>query len=262
MFSNSNKAVLVNSSSLKSEVSPAGDFKLGSGWVSLPERKSEQKVTDAPRGISHASKSFVGSVHRDADGDEEMQPGAGCEKKEETPPGQFVRSMVRGVMVAKGVVLPCKFYGPSVSVSYASGVAASKQSWNPLAVGEFATFADLFSEYKVKRIVVTVWFTTSAEKFIIGGDPGGVVTGTPTDAISNLSGSQRWNTLQTHKSAPIFGSDASKAPVAPKSSGGFVSIVTPWTGQTCMLATTASGGSTSECYQYQTCYELEFRCRY
>jgi hypothetical protein len=254
-----------------------------SGWVSLPSGK--------------AHKSFVGSVNRDdsiisgsigpllvrPEAKDDMdcsddQPGQPSvknkcvEEKRETPMPSIGNFLARGAMVAAGVVIPVRFYGALTTVTYSSGVATTKLAWNPLAIGEFATFADLFSEYKLKRVVTSVWFANSdttlaiqlkPDVFIIGSDPGSVVTGTPTSAISNLSKSQRWNTLQTNKSAPIHGANCAEAPVAPKSSGGYVSIVTPWTGQTCMFAQSGnSAAGTNISFLYQAAYELEFRSRY
>jgi hypothetical protein len=156
-----------------------------------------------------------------------------------------------------------------VPVSYATAQAAQALiSWNPTGLTSFTDFALLFSQYKVSKVEVVVWFPeqnisacTSSDVFIVGADPGLALSGSNTaPEVSDLSHSEHWNTSVTTKLASRFSANAQEVPLATDKQG-FIDTTSSWSGQTVCLAESAAS-STSVAYQYQVRYHVTFRNRF
>jgi len=149
-----------------------------------------------------------------------------------------------------------------------AGVASAKVSWDPTSTGQFSSFASLFSEYKVKAVIIKLWTTGNALgaadtplALIVASDPGALVS-TPTFALAAESMKAEWyNGLTTAKRCISHLSDGSKAPVSPLTADGFAKIATSWTGQTLIVADSCDGTATSRLFNYQIIFDIVFRCR-
>lgn len=158
--------------------------------------------------------------------------------------------------------------GLATVVTLSSSVATLKASWDPSGLTSFTDFALLFSQYKVKRVLMRVWFPgessvagSGTSTFLIGADPGMIISGTPGSInVSDLSHSEAWNAIITSKKVASFSSDASEVPLILDKSG-FLDVTSSWSGQTCAFAS-AAGSSTLTAFIYQLIYEVEFRNRF
>lgn len=161
-----------------------------------------------------------------------------------------------------------RFASALSAVALSSGVGTAKVSWDPSSNGEFTDFALLFSQYKVESVKITVWFPnessaagTGTSIFLIGADPGMVVTGTPTaSGVSDLTHSARWNTIVSMKSAPTFVADAHDAPLA-RNMQGFIDTTSSWVGQT-VIYSQSSATSTLNAFNYQVMWNVSFCNRF
>lgn len=164
--------------------------------------------------------------------------------------------------------LRTRIFSGITAVAFSSGLATSKVSWDPSSNNEFTEFALLFSQYKVDRVKLSVWFPnegsasgTGTSIFIIGADPGMVTTGAPgAEGTSQLSHSARWNAIVTTKSVSSFEADARDVPLV-RDMRGFIDTTSSWSGQTCVFAESAVT-STLTAYTYQVEYEVVFRNRF
>jgi hypothetical protein len=149
-----------------------------------------------------------------------------------------------------------------------SSVATLKASWDPSGLTSFTDFALLFSQYRVKRVKLRVWFPgessvagSGTSIFLIGADPGMIISGTPTTVnVSDLQKSESWNAIITSKKAAEFICSASEVPLVLDKSG-FLDVTSSWSGQTCVYAA-ADGTSTLTAFNYQLVFDVEFRNRF
>jgi hypothetical protein len=246
-----------------SAYSPSLKTSVGSGWVSLHDAKSD-----------HSRKSFVGSVNRDTDMDEYMEPGRGSEEKEVkekilTISLKSIKSMQSLISGVKSY--PIRLSGSATAVNSTTGdVAPLLALWNPIANAEFVDFAVLFTEYKVVRHKLTLWFTPQsaanyANLALVGSDPAVRLTlGTlTTSAVSNLGDVKRYNPQSTTLKAIEFTSGQKLCDAAlqsvPLTRDGWQLTSDAWGGQTALFAQTLA--ATGLAFYYQQTWDIHFRCR-
>jgi hypothetical protein len=158
--------------------------------------------------------------------------------------------------------------GTQSVVAYSSSSSATlKASWDPSGLSSFTDFALLFSQYRVKEVLMRVWFPgessvagTGTSIFLVGADPGMLIA-TPTSVnVSDLQKSESWNCIITSKKTACFTAVASEVPLILDKSG-FLDVTSSWSGQTCVYAA-ADASSSLTSFNYQLIFEVEFRNRF
>jgi hypothetical protein len=158
--------------------------------------------------------------------------------------------------------------GTQAVATLSSSVATLKASWDPSGLTSFTDFALLFSQYKVKKVSLRVWFPgessvagSGTSIFLVGADPGMAISGTPTTVtVSDLQHSEAWNAIITSKKVAEFVSNASLVPLTTDRQG-FLDVSSSWSGQTCVYAA-ADGTSTLTAFNYQLIFDVVFRNRF
>jgi hypothetical protein len=210
------------------------------------------------------AKSFVGSAHREPE--YEIVEEKGEIKSLSLPAIKSMQSLISGVKNYR-----IRLNGSATAVNSTTGdVAPLLALWNPIANPEFVDFAVLFTEYRVIKHTLTLWFAPPsaanyAQLAMVGSDSAARLTlGTlTTSAVSNLGDSKRYNPQSTELKAIVFTSDKklldSAVQSVPLTRDGYQLTGDAWGGQTCVFAQTLL--ATGLCYFYQQTWDIDFRCR-